>query len=132
MSRTVLTPGDEGVNAYALLTSLVVPRPIAWVSTVDAAGHGNLAPHSFFTVASNSPPTVLFCSIGRKDTVRNVEATGEFVVNMTDEPLAKAMHESSGDFPPDVGEPEYLNLKVAPSTSTTSRPRPAASWVRKG
>ena len=69
MSRTVFTPGDEGVNPYALLTSLVVPRAIAWVSTVGPDGRGNLAPHSFFTVASNRPPTVLFCSLGRKDTV---------------------------------------------------------------
>ena len=69
-ARSRLRPDGPGVNAYRLLTALVVPRPIAWVSTVDAEGRGNLAPHSFFTVASGRPPVVLFSSLGRKDTVR--------------------------------------------------------------
>ena len=60
MSRTEFRIGDEGVNGYRLLNSLVVPRPIAWVSTLDAGGRANLAPHSFFSVASSDPPTVMF------------------------------------------------------------------------
>src|SRR6478752_1003236 len=80
--RTVFDPADPEVNPYRLLTGLVVPRPIAWVSTIDAEGRGNLAPHSFFTVASAHPPIVQFTSVGTKDTLRNVLATGEFVVNL--------------------------------------------------
>jgi flavin reductase (DIM6/NTAB) family NADH-FMN oxidoreductase RutF len=71
---------------YRLLTAVVVPRPIAWVSSTSATGVDNLAPHSFFNVACQSPPIVQFTSVGRKDTQRNVEATGEFVVNFAAEP----------------------------------------------
>lgn len=83
--RTVFDTSDGDVNAYKLLNSLVVPRAIAWVSTLDAHGRGNLAPHSFFTVASGRPPVVLFSSLGHKDTVTNIEQTGEFVVSLTSE-----------------------------------------------
>ena len=87
-ARTVFDPSAEGVNAYKLLTVPGgAPRPIAWVSTLDGQGRGNLAPHSFFTVASGRPPVVLFSSLGRKDTVRNIEETGEFVVSFTSEAL---------------------------------------------
>jgi len=97
---------------YKVLTSFVLPRPIAWVTTVGPSGVVNAAPFSFFNVFAANRRTD-----GRaKDTQINVERTGEFVVNMTDEPLAHAMHESSGDFPPDIGEPDYLKLKLAPST----------------
>src|SRR3954471_8608769 len=85
--RTVFDPDDPDVNPYRLLNGLVVPRPIAWVSTLDAEGRGNLAAHSFFTVASGRPPVILFSSLGRKDTVRNIEETGEFVVSFTSESL---------------------------------------------
>ncbi|GAA3355838.1 hypothetical protein GCM10017744_019990 [Streptomyces antimycoticus] len=61
---------------YKLLTSVIVPRPIAWVSTVGRDGSANLAPHSFFTVAAVAPPIVQFTSVGRKDSLRNVEDTG--------------------------------------------------------
>ena len=71
-NRRVFRVGDDGVNAYSLLTALVVPRPIAWVSSLDADGVGNLSPHSFFTVASARPPIVQFTSVGAKDTLRNV------------------------------------------------------------
>src|SRR6476619_5778795 len=93
--RTVFDPADPDVNAYRLLTSLVVPRPIAWVSTLDAQGNGNLAPHSFFTVASGRPPVVLFSSLGRKDTVRNIEETGEFVLSFTAESRIDEINDSS-------------------------------------
>jgi flavin reductase (DIM6/NTAB) family NADH-FMN oxidoreductase RutF len=126
MPRTVFTVGDEGVNPYALLTSLVVPRPIAWVSTLSAEGRGNLAPHSFFTVASHRPPTVLFCSLGRKDTVRNVEATGEFVVNLATEPLFEQVNASSAPFDHGDDEAEQLHIETEPS-ETVAPPRVAAS-----
>src|ERR1700754_581420 len=95
---TVFDPTGPAVNPYRLLTGLVVPRPIAWVSTLDAEGRGNLAPHSFFTVASGRPPVVLFSSLGRKDTVRNIEATGEFVVSFTNEELFWQVNASSAPF----------------------------------
>ncbi|KFF59417.1 flavin reductase, partial [Cryobacterium sp. MLB-32] len=68
---------------YRLLTSVVVPRPIAWVSSTSATGVHNLAPHSFFTVASVNPPIVQFTSVGEKDTLRNIQATKDFVVNFS-------------------------------------------------
>ena len=106
---------------YKVLTSFVLPRPIAWVTTIGPTGVVNAAPFSFFNVFCEDPPLCMFAANLRpdgrvKDTVINIRRTGEFVVNMTDEALAQAMHESSGDFPPDIGEPDYLNLKLAPST----------------
>lgn len=120
MSRTVFTPGDEGVNPYALLTSLVVPRPIAWVSTLSAEGKGNLAPHSFFTVASHRPPTVLFSSLGRKDTVKNVEATREFVVSFASEALMNQVNDSSAPF--EHGDDESIALSIEMEPSETVAP----------
>jgi flavin reductase (DIM6/NTAB) family NADH-FMN oxidoreductase RutF len=115
MSRTEFRIGDEGVNGYRLLTALVVPRPIAWVSTLDAEGRGNLAPHSFFTVASADPPTVLFTSVGRKDTVANVEATREFVVNVASAPLLHAVNDSSAPFEHGDDEATELGLRMEQS-----------------
>src|SRR6478736_1034775 len=114
-SRTVFDPADEGVNAYKLLTALVVPRPIAWVSTLSPEGKGNLAPHSFFTVASGRPPVVLFSSLGRKDTVRNIEATGEFVVSFSSESLLQQVNNSSAPF--EHGDDEALELGIATEPS---------------
>jgi flavin reductase (DIM6/NTAB) family NADH-FMN oxidoreductase RutF len=115
MTRVVLDPGEPGVNPYKLLTSLVVPRPIAWVSSLDAQGRGNLAPHSFFTVAANRPPTVLFTSLGHKDTVSNIEATGEFVVNHATEPLLEQVNASSAPFEHGDDEAELLHIAMEPS-----------------
>ena len=79
--RTDLDPDDVGPRQfYKLLTSVVVPRPIAWVSSRSATGVDNLAPHSFFTVSCVNPPMVQFTSVGTKDSLRNVRETGEFVV----------------------------------------------------
>jgi len=91
------------------------------VTSIGPAGVVNAAPFSFFNVFCEDPPLCMFAANLRpdgrvKDTVINIRATNEFVVNMTDEALAHAMHESSGDFPPEIGEPDYLNLKLAPST----------------
>ena len=125
-SRSVFDPDDAGVNAYKLLTSLVVPRPIAWVSTLDASGRGNLAPHSFFTVASGRPPVVLFSSLGRKDTVRNIEETGEFVVNFSSEELLHQVNGSSAPFEHGDDEAAALGITTEPS-QTVAPPRVAES-----
>src|ERR1700729_2489813 len=93
-----LAPRDR----YKLLAGFVLPRPIAWVTTVGPTGVVNAAPYSFFNVFSEDPPLCMFAvnpqPDGRaKDTLVNTEHSGEFVVNLPDEPLAQAMHDSSGD-----------------------------------
>lgn len=104
---------------YKLLISSVVPRPIAWVSSVDADGVANLAPFSYFMAITDEPPTIAFsCSPragNRKDTLRNVEATGEFVVNVVDDDRAEQMNLSSGDYPPELDEFALTRLTPAPS-----------------
>jgi flavin reductase (DIM6/NTAB) family NADH-FMN oxidoreductase RutF len=106
---------------YKVLTSFVLPRPIAWVTSMGLNGVVNAAPFSFFNVFCEDPPLCMFAVNRRpdgreKDTLVNIQATSEFVVHLTDEPLARAMHESSGDFPPEIGEPSYLGLRLAPSS----------------
>lgn len=102
--RTVLPADHDTRELYFLLNSLVVPRPIAWISTRAADGTRNLAPHSYFTVAASAPPSVAFTSIGDKDTVRNVRATGDFVVHVADHALVERMNVTAADAPPDVSE----------------------------
>ena len=114
--------------AYRLLTASVVPRPIAWVSTRSAGGVDNLAPHSFFTVASTDPAMLTFTSVGRKDTLRNIEATGEFVVNVTPERLFDAVNATGTSYPPDVGEFDAVGIERERS-ATVAPPRVAASPV---
>lgn len=113
---------------YRLLTAVIVPRPIAWVSSTSAEGVDNLAPHSFFTVACVDPPVVQFTSVGRKDSLANVEATGEFVVNLTPEPLFEEINATATDFPPDSSEFDAVGLQREPSTIVTP-PRVAGSPV---
>ena len=112
---------------YKVLASFVLPRPIAWVTSMGPTGVVNAAPYSFFNVFCEDPPLCMFAvnrraDGGTKDTLVNIQRTGEFVVNLADEPLARAMHESSGDFPPEIGEPNYLGLRLAPS-SRVAAPR---------
>lgn len=121
------TPADElGRRTYPFLNVMVAPRPIAWVSTVDARGRVNLAPHSYFTVSSAEPPVVQFTSIGRKDSLRNVESTGEFVVNVAPWWLRDAVNLTSVDAPPDVDELALAGLTAEPSRSVRP-PRVAQS-----
>ena len=105
-------PGRDG---YFLLTGLVVPRPIAWVSTIAASGTRNIAPHSFFNVVSARPPIVQFVSSGVKDTLRNVRANSEFVVNIVGEDLLEQMNLTAADFPPDHDEFDWADLAAVPS-----------------
>jgi flavin reductase (DIM6/NTAB) family NADH-FMN oxidoreductase RutF len=104
----------ESRQIYKLMTGIIVPRPVALVSTVDRNGVANLAPFSFFAGVGSNPPTVLFCPTVRaatpshpdirKDTLRNVEETGEFVVNVVNEAISAAANASSAEVPPDVDE----------------------------
>lgn len=108
--RTLLPADHETRALYFLLNSLVVPRPIAWVSTRSADGTRNLAPHSYFTIAASDPPSVAFTSIGDKDTVRNVRDTGEFVVHVASHALVEQMNVTSAMAPPDVSEFELAGV----------------------
>jgi flavin reductase (DIM6/NTAB) family NADH-FMN oxidoreductase RutF len=100
---------------YRVLNSVVVPRPIAWVCTRSAAGVHNLAPHSFYTVACVDPPVVQFTSVGRKDSLRNAEATGEFTVNLTPEALFEQVNATATDFPADHSEAEHTGVRLEPA-----------------
>jgi flavin reductase (DIM6/NTAB) family NADH-FMN oxidoreductase RutF len=116
---------------YKILTNVVVPRPIAWVTTVNASGLVNLAPYSFFN-ALGSDPLFVAVSIGErargapKDTAGNILASREFVVNMVTEDLLSAMNLPAADFPPDISELEVAGLHVAPAVKITT-PRLAAA-----
>lgn len=106
---------------YKLLIGAVAPRPIAWVSTIDAAGNLNLAPFSFFNAVCSNPMTLLFC-VGvadtpdrKKDTLRNIEAVPEFVINMTNEETATAMNLTATPLPPTQSEFTWAGLTPLPS-----------------
>ena len=115
-----IDPSDLAAEqAYRLLTGIVVPRPIAWVTTLSGNGVVNLAPFSAFTFVSPKPP-MLAISVGRKagvykDTAHNILNNEEFVVHIADSTLMNAVHESSTEHPPDVSEVEELNLETLPS-----------------
>src|SRR5206468_7624673 len=112
-------------DAYKLLVSTVVPRPIALATTVDLQGRINAAPFSFFNAVSSVPPVVVLgispgdpnneLGDGYKDTERNIRDTGEFVVNLVDEALAEQMNICAVDFPLGVGELEKAELTALPS-----------------
>ncbi len=123
-----MDPTSMGAAVYPLLNSIVVPRPIAWVSTRSAEGVTNLAPHSYFTVASVAPPVVSFTSIGTKDSLRNIRASGEFVVHVVSRALAETANGTGTDFPADLSEYEALDLATVPAHSVAP-PRLAAAGV---
>ena len=100
--------------------AIVGPRPIGWISTCNAQGALNLAPYSFFNAFNYVPPIVGFASIGAKDTLRNIEATGEFVWNLATHDLADAMNKSCAAVPPEVSEFELAGL--TPLASEKVRP----------
>jgi flavin reductase (DIM6/NTAB) family NADH-FMN oxidoreductase RutF len=113
---------------YFLLTSVVVPRPIAWVSTLDADGTRNLAPYSYFNACSATPPIVHFTSTTSRDSIANVRATGEFVINIVSEDLAEAMRISSAALHSGADEFAVAGLETAPSR-TVAPPRVARAKV---
>jgi flavin reductase (DIM6/NTAB) family NADH-FMN oxidoreductase RutF len=108
--------------------AIVGPRPIGWISTQSASGATNLAPYSFFNAFNYVPPIVGFASIGFKDTVRNVQETGEFVWNLATRELAEAMNQSCAAVPPEVSEFDLTGLTPLPSTRVRP-PRVAESPV---
>ncbi len=122
-------------EVYKLLIGCIVPRPIAWVSTCDVEGRTNLAPFSFFNAVGSAPPAVTI-SVGytadrageRKDTLRNILDTGEFVVNMVTEATMQAMNETATEYPPGFDEFAMAGLSVAPSHSVRP-PRVADSPI---
>lgn len=122
------------LNVYKLLIGSVVPRPIAFVSTISAEGAFNVAPFSFFTVASSHPPVLVF-TVGnratpdpRKDTLRNITTLREFVVNVVSEDIAQKMNLCSGDYAPEVDEFEVSGLTPIPSDIVRA-PRVAESHI---
>ncbi len=115
-----IDPAELGAErVYRLMTGIVVPRPIAWVTSLSATGVLNLAPFSAFTFVSQKPP-MLAISVGRKagvwkDTAHNILDTEEYVIHIADTPLMHALHESSVEHPRDVSEVEHLKLETLPS-----------------
>jgi flavin reductase (DIM6/NTAB) family NADH-FMN oxidoreductase RutF len=115
---------------YKLMTGIIVPRPVALVSTMSRNGVANLAPFSFFCGVGSAPPTVLFCPAlrpsdtpetgQRKDTLRNVEETGEFVINVVSEEIAAAANVSSAEVPFEVDE--FVLSGLTPIVSEAVRP----------
>ena len=102
MSRRSFDPLAPGI--YGLLSALISPRPIAWVATRSSTGVDNLAPHSFYQLVSTAPPIVMISSMGEKDTVRNIRATGEFVVCGTPASRIEQVNLTSVEFGPEVSE----------------------------
>jgi flavin reductase (DIM6/NTAB) family NADH-FMN oxidoreductase RutF len=132
-----IDPAEHSLlDCYKLMAGLIVPRPVALVSTVDQNGVANVAPFSFFSGVGSNPPTVLFCPSlrsvkssrpdDRKDTLRNVEQTGEFVINVVSEALAAAANATAAEVGPEVDEFEIAGLTPIPS-EVVRAPRVAES-----
>lgn len=122
----ILKPQDlEHKERYKLLIGTVLPRPIAWVSTMDEHGNLNLAPFSFFTIGARNPMTLIFCpqvhmeTGHKKDTLQNIEKVQEFVVNLTDEQTAEQMNLTATVLP--YGQSEFEWAKITPVPSETVR-----------
>lgn len=122
-------------DIYKVLSGSILPRPIAFVSTVDAKGVRNLAPFSFFTAVGSNPPTVCFCPILRegnqaeKDTLRNIRETEEFVINIVSEDFVEKMNLSAAEVGPEVDEFELTGLTPLPSDHI-SAPRVKESRIQ--
>jgi flavin reductase (DIM6/NTAB) family NADH-FMN oxidoreductase RutF len=134
-------PASESVqNIYKLMIGVIVPRPIAFVSSMDGNGVRNLAPFSYYTAVSADPPIVLFCPSVRKedperglsahkDTLRNIVGNHEFVINVVTEELAERMNRTSAQVPPEIDEFELAGLTPIPS-ELIKPPRVAESPVQ--
>jgi flavin reductase (DIM6/NTAB) family NADH-FMN oxidoreductase RutF len=117
-----INPADHSIlEVYKLMTGLIVPRPVALVSTVDRDGVPNVAPFSFFSGVGSNPPTVLFCPSlrasgdHRKDTLRNVEQTGEFVINIVSDAISAATNATAAEVGPEVDEFQLAGFTAIPS-----------------
>ena len=129
----IAAQGLDPAVAYRLLIGIVVPRPIAWVTSLNAKGQVNAAPFSAYTFCGKNPPMICF-NVGRrpdggyKDTAANVRKAGEFVVNVVTHDIIDPMHETSAEYPADVSEVEALGLEMLPS-SLVKPPRIAISPI---
>ena len=127
----ILDPEQMSASAvYHTLVSAIVPRPIAWVSTVSNNGVANLAPFSFFSGVTASPPSIMFSPVNRpdgssKDTVVNIRDNGQFVINVVPFVLAEQMNQTSAEFPPEASEFEAVGLTPSPSEKV------APPWVKE-
>lgn len=126
-TKVIVNPAEHTpVNVYKLMVGLIVPRPIAFVSSLSGDGVRNLAPFSFFTAISANPPVICFSPMvrssdgQRKDTLRNIEATREFVVNVVSEDFAERMNACAPEFPPDVDE--FVVSGLTPVVSDLVKP----------
>lgn len=113
---------------HSPVTSLVIPRPIGWISTFNPGGKVNLAPYSFFNIISGHPPWLMFSSAPKKNSQTNAELTGEFTFSLATWNLRQVMNDSSREFPDDVSEPEAVGIEMAPSKNVKP-PRVAASPI---
>jgi len=123
VSKSILRVEDlELMDQYKITTSLVVPRPIGWIGSVDSGGRRNLAPYSFFNAVSGMPPTFVFSpSAGmRRDTLDNVTATREFTINIVTEEVAGAMNATAASLPAGSDEFAHAGLTVAEATDVAA------------
>jgi flavin reductase (DIM6/NTAB) family NADH-FMN oxidoreductase RutF len=126
-------PTADVMTVYRALVGIVTPRPIAWVTTVDNDGRVNLAPFSFFNAFGANPPVVVFSPVlrrdgSKKDTLQNLNAVNEFVLNAAVEDLAEKMNATASELPPGQSEAEHAGLTLVPSTMVHP-PRVAESPV---
>ena len=124
--RHFYEPGNGHRLAHDPLNAIVAPRPIGWISSVSPAGVRNIAPYSFFNLVNYAPPLIAFSSMGWKDSVANIEKTGEFVWNLATRDLAQAMNATSASVPAEVDEFALAGIEAAPSRLVAA-PRVAAS-----
>ena len=123
---TIVPENLQGREGYHLLTALIAPRPIAWVSSLAPNGVRNIAPHSYFNAISSNPLIVHFTSTGVKDSLRNVQETGEFVINFVGRGMVEAMNVTAADFPPEEDEFTWAGLGAVASR-TIAPPRVAGA-----
>ncbi len=109
------SPQDGHGLKHSPFKALIAPRPIGWISSVSATGAVNLAPYSFFNAFCELPPIIGFCSYGRKDSLNNIEATGEFVHNVVGGDLASVMNQTSGNYPHGISEMDEVGLEAIAS-----------------
>ena len=124
--RHFYEPKDGHRLAHDPLNAVVAPRPIGWISSVSPDGVRNIAPYSFFNLINYKPPLIAFSSMGWKDSVANIAATGEFVWSLATRPLAEVMNATSAGVAPDVDEFALAGIEAAPSRLIAA-PRVAAS-----
>lgn len=120
MSERIERSAADVGNLYPWFTASLIPRAIAWVSTISAEGVANLAPDSFTTVAGVDPPTLCFVSVGAKDTLANVRATGEFVLQIGSWSQLAQMNDSATPLP--IDEDEFALAQIATAPSSAVRP----------